>query len=51
MVRIAVARQRIVAIEFAEVPAERDVLFAIDTLPAEQQHAVLEEGAVHFPEF
>ena len=43
---MAVARQRIVAIELAETAAELDVLLAGDLLPAQQQHAMVQEGAI-----
>jgi len=40
------ARQRLVAVELAEAATEGEVLLARDLLIAEQQDALLEEGAV-----
>ena len=48
---MAVARQRVVAVEFAEAAAEGDVLLARDLLLAKQQDAALEEGPVDPVEF
>ena len=47
---MAVARQVVVAVEFAEAAAEGDVLLARDVLLAEQQDAALQEGAVDLVE-
>ena len=47
---MAVARQRVVAVELAEAAAEVDVLLARDVLVAEQQDAVVEEGTVDLVE-
>jgi hypothetical protein len=47
---MAVARQRVVAVELAEAAAEFDVLLAREFLVAQQQDAVLEKCAVDFAE-
>ena len=47
---MAVAGQRVVGVELAEAAAEGDVLLARDLLVAEQQDALVEEGAVDLVE-
>ena len=47
---MAVTRQRVVIVEFAEAAAEGDVLLARDLLVAEQQDALVEEGAMDLVE-
>ena len=47
---MAVARQRVVAVELAEAAAELDVLLARDVLVAEEQDAVIEKRLVDFAE-
>ena len=50
VIRMAVARQRVLAIELAETATEIDVLFTRDVLVTEQQNAVLQKRLVDFAE-